>query len=160
MLVLVIGLAGGVALGSIAGARRTASSYSTFLAATNPSDLMIEPAGGSGPPQADLAQRLTNAVRKYPQVTRVESYEALPASIVKHGKVEPATLGNVILVSSVDGLLFDQDRFTVTSGRMADPARADEVMVTETAAAALGLHLGSTVPVSIDTGRARARATG
>ena len=46
LLVLVIGLTGGVALGSIAAARRTASSFPTFLAATNPSDLMIEPAGG------------------------------------------------------------------------------------------------------------------
>ena len=160
VLVLLIGLAGGIALGSIAAARRTASSYSTFLAATNPSDLMIEPAGGSGPPQAHLAQRLTDAVRKYPQVTRVESYEALPASIVKHGKVDPSTLANVILVSSVDGLLFDQDRLTVTSGRMADPARADEVMVTETAAAALGLHLGQTIPVSIDTSSNASSAPG
>ncbi len=46
--------------------------------------------------------------------------------------------GDVLLVSSVDGLLFNQDRFAVTSGRMADPSRADEVMVTQTAAAALG----------------------
>jgi hypothetical protein len=158
--VLVVSLAGGVALGSIAAARRTASSYSTFLAATNPSDLMIEPAGGSAPPQAHLAQRLTDAVREYPQVTRVESYEELPASLVQHGKVDPNGLGDVVLVSSVDGLLFDQDRFTVTSGRMADPARADEVVVTQTAAAALGLRLGRTIPVSIDTSTNASSAAG
>ena len=54
-------------------------------------------------------------------------------------------------MGSVDGLLFDQDRFAITSGRMADPTRADEVMVTENAAAAMGLRLGSRIPVAITT---------
>jgi hypothetical protein len=43
VLIVLIGLAGGVALGSLAAARRTASSFSTFLAASNPSDLAFEP---------------------------------------------------------------------------------------------------------------------
>ncbi len=89
-------------------------------------------------------------MRRYPQVTHVESYEGLPASLVKEGRVDERSLNsNVILVGSVDGLLFDQDRFAVTSGRMADPARADEVMVTQNAAAALGLHLGEVIPVAL-----------
>ena len=44
-LVLLIGLVGGLASGSIAAARRTASSFSAFLVSTNPSDLTIVPAG-------------------------------------------------------------------------------------------------------------------
>ena len=56
VLVVLIGLAGGVALGSLAAARRTASSFSTFLAATNPSDLMIEPAGGGPGPRATTSR--------------------------------------------------------------------------------------------------------
>ncbi len=149
VLVLLIGLLGGVALGSLAAARRTASSFSTFLAATNPSDMMIVPAGGGpGVTQPNQAQQLVDAVRRYPQVTRVESYEGLGASLVKAGKVDERSLNsNVVLVGSVDGLLFNQDRFAVTSGRMANPARADEVMVTQNAAAALGLHLGEVLPV-------------
>ena len=150
MLVLLIGLLGGVALGSLAAARRTGSSFSTFLAASNPSDLMIVPAGGQGPTKPHLAQRLEDAVRRYPQVKAVEAYEGLPASLVKAGKVDERSLeSNVVLVGSIDGLLFDQDRFAVTSGRMADPARADEVMVTQSAAAALGLHVGEVVPVAL-----------
>ncbi len=47
-LVLLIGLLAGIALGSISAARRTASSFSTFLARTNPSDLTIVPAGDCG----------------------------------------------------------------------------------------------------------------
>jgi hypothetical protein len=36
--VLLIGLIGGIAVATVAGARRTQSSYPTFLADTNPSD--------------------------------------------------------------------------------------------------------------------------
>ena len=153
VLVLLVGLVGGVALGSLAAARRTASSFSTFLAASNPSDLMIEPAGGGpGVGQPTHLQHLIDAVRRYPEVKRVEGYEALSASLVKGGRVENRSLNsNVVLVGSVDGLLFNQDRFAVTSGRMADPARADEVMVTQSAATALGLHLGQVVPVVISS---------
>ena len=39
-LVLLIGLIGGVALGSLAAARRTQSSFATFLASTSPPDAM------------------------------------------------------------------------------------------------------------------------
>jgi len=82
VLVLLIGLVGGVALGSLAAARRTDSSFSVFLAHSNPSDLMIEPAGGpgSGPNQV---QKLVDAVRRYPQVKHVESYVALSASLAQ-----------------------------------------------------------------------------
>ncbi len=151
MLVVLIGLVGGVALGSIAGARRTNSSYDTFLASSNPSDLMIEPAGGGpGVSQPDNVRRLVDTVRRYPQVKHVEAYEALNASLISAGKLEKRSLnGNVALVGSIDGLLFDQDRFAVTSGRMADPARADEVVITQNAATALGLHLGEVVDVAI-----------
>jgi len=38
-LVLLLGLVGGLAMGSIAAARRTASSFTTFWTATNPSDI-------------------------------------------------------------------------------------------------------------------------
>lgn len=152
VLVLLVGLVGGVALGSLAAARRTASSFSTFLAASNPSDLLIEPAGGQGLGQPHLAQRLVDTVRAYPEVTRVESYKVLNASLVNAGRIESRSFdSNVVLVGSVNGLLFNQDRFAVTSGRMADPARADEGMVTQSAAATMGLHLGQIVPVALSS---------
>ena len=42
---LLIGLVGGVAMGSIAAARRTQSSYPAFLASTNASDLTMSTYG-------------------------------------------------------------------------------------------------------------------
>ena len=100
VLVLLIGLLGGVAVGSLAAARRTDSSFSTFLAASNPSDLTIVPAGGGpGISQPHQAQRLVDAVRRYPQVKGVESYEGLQASLVKAGRVDRGSLNsNVVLV--------------------------------------------------------------
>ena len=62
-LVLLIGLIGGIALGSVAAARRTQSSYTTFLAATNPSDLSLS---GQGP-------NLTKKLAQLPGVQRVEA---------------------------------------------------------------------------------------
>ena len=144
-LIVLIGLVGGIALGSIAAARRTASSFSTFLAGTNPSDLTIVPAGGL----SGYSHRLTREMRRLPHVERVESYVALSASLMT-GPTESRSLdSSVVMVGSVDGLLFNQDRFSVTAGRMADPTRPDEVVVTQTAAATLGLHLGQTLSVGL-----------
>jgi hypothetical protein len=42
-LAALVGLVGGVALASVAAARRTDSSYPDFLASTNPSDLIVQP---------------------------------------------------------------------------------------------------------------------
>ncbi len=96
------------------------------------------------------SQSLIGQIRRLPHVKRVESYVALSASLIKSGHIRPQSLdSSVIMVGSVDGLLFNQDRFSVTAGRMADPARPNEVMVTENAAATLGLHLNQTFLVEL-----------
>ena len=46
-LILLVGLVGGLALGSVAAARRTQSSFATYLASTNPSNLSITVFGGA-----------------------------------------------------------------------------------------------------------------
>ena len=154
ILVLLIGLVGGIGLGSIAAARRTASSFSTFIAGTNPSDLTIVPAGG----RSGYSQSLISQIRRLPHVKRVESYVALSASLIKSGHTGPQSLdSSVIMVGSVDGLLFNQDRFSVTAGRLADPNRPNEVMITQNAAAALGLHLNQTLLVGLTPAAGPAR---
>ena len=40
-IVVLIALLGGLAMGAVAGARRTQSSFSTYLKSTNPSDLIV-----------------------------------------------------------------------------------------------------------------------
>jgi FtsX-like permease family len=58
-------------------------------------------------------------------------------------------LAQVELIASEDGEYAHQDRVTITEGRAADPSRADEVVATPTAAAFLGLHVGSHFNVGV-----------
>lgn len=149
-LLLIVGLGGGLALGSVAAARRTASSFSVFLASTNPSDLSIEPAGGN---PIDLARdrSITHVIARFPHVRHVESYLSFGASFMVGSRTIQDFTSSVLLVGSVDGLLFDQDRFTVTQGQRADPSDQHQVMVTETAAQALGVRVGQSMVVSISS---------
>lgn len=146
-LILIVGLGGGLALGSMAAARRTASSFSVFLASTNPSDLSISPAGGQ-PISLTVDHRITETISRFPHVRQVESYLAIPASFTTASR-SVADLGSVVLVGSVDGLLFDQDRFTVTQGRRANPSDPHQVMVSETGAQVLDVHVGQSMVVAV-----------
>src|SRR5437764_6706922 len=68
-LALLIGLVGGVAIGAMAAARRTASSFTSFRASTNPSDLgvaLLDPRGYD----ADIVR----AIAHVPHVKRVQRY--------------------------------------------------------------------------------------
>lgn len=142
-MVVLIGLVGGLAMGAVAAARRTQSSFPAFLASTNPSDMSVF----TGPVPVKVLARL-------PHVKRVESADVLNAAQlgpngapVSHG----GSAGQVFSVGSVDGLFFNQDRVTVVDGRMANPRLAGQAVVTEEAAHLLGLHVGETVPVGFYT---------
>ena len=149
-LVLLIGLVGGLSMGALAAARRTESSFPTFLASTNPSNLSLgtalyDPAlgftsGYDGP--------LVAKISRLPHVRRAESYaDIYSVPIGPDGQpTKAAANANMNVEGSVDGLFFDQDRVIVVEGRMADPNRTDEVMMTVAAARELGLHVGQTVP--------------
>jgi hypothetical protein len=143
-IVILIGLLGGLAIGSAAGARRTESSFPTFLASTNPSDLDVI----TGPiPVAEFA--------RLPGVKHVESatFLANAAFLAPSGApIKFRSSAGAYAIGSVDGLYFNQDRVTVVQGRMADPTRADQAVLTAQAARVLGVHVGETVPVGFYTG--------
>jgi hypothetical protein len=150
-LALVIGLAGGVALGAAAAARRTESSFPVFLASTNPSDLTVQYASdyyAGLPPFA-------RAVTRLPQVRRAGiAVEPIGDVLGPDGGPTAASLAAdfaLETVASVNGLYFNQDRVTVIRGRMADPRRADEVMLSAQGARLLGLRLGQVVPMGFYT---------
>ena len=142
-MVVLIGLVGGLAMGAVAAARRTQSSFPAFLASTNPSDMSVV----TGPVPVNVLARL-------PHVKRVESADVLNAARLGPNGA-PVTHGGsarqVFTVGSVDGLFFNQDRVTVVDGRMANPRLAGQAVVTEEAAHLLGLHVGETVPVGFYT---------
>ncbi|MFI5036738.1 MAG: ABC transporter permease [Acidimicrobiales bacterium] len=133
-IVLVVGLLGGLAMASVAGARRTQSSFSTFLASTHPSDLSFLSANyrANAAPTNAYARGynpgLIRAVTRLPGVTRVESYAQVNATGVNK-KGGAASVGTVLVEGSVDGEFFNQDRVTVVKGRMSRPTRANEIVV-------------------------------
>jgi hypothetical protein len=147
-IVLLVGLVGGLAMGSIAGARRTQSSYPTFLTSRNPSDLNVaiyDPAtdGGPGP-------TITAKIARLPGVKQVRTLSA-PAVVAlsKDGAPRVNTFNDVTPIGSTDGLFTDQDRLAVLQGRMFDPDRADQVVMTATAAHILGVRVGQLVPFGL-----------
>ena len=148
-LVLLIGLVGGLSMGALAAARRTESSFPTFLASTNPSNLSLATAlwnpalGYTTGYNAPLMARIA----RLPHVRRAESYSGIYSEpIGANGQPTAADQkANFEVDGSVDGLYFNLDRVRVLQGRMADPTRANEIMMTVGAADALDLHVGQTV---------------
>jgi hypothetical protein len=147
-LAVLIGLLGGVAMASLVAARRTDSSYPKFLASTNPSDLIVQPNGGSGSDQ-DAVSYLAQ-IAALPHVQRVETATSVQAAtITPRGGIGTVLQSQVQLISSSDGLFSDQDRATITAGRAVDPAHPDEVVASTGAAALLHLRVGSRIPVGV-----------
>ena len=152
-LIVLIGLVGGLAMGSAAAARRTQSSFATYLASTNPSQLGITVFGGAssgGGAVPFYSAAALARVAKLPGVRHVEaSFPITAAPLGPDGAPELGGINNVIPVASVGRQFFDQDRLAVVEGRRADPRRIDEVMMTPLAAQLLGVHVGDVIHYGI-----------
>ena len=156
--VLLLGLLGGLALASLQTARRTSSSFTVLWDGTNPSQLdgiadVLNPLLGS---TSGYNPSLAPAVRALPGVVSVvdqAGIDFLPlradGTILNAPAFYPPSAGNGN--GSVDGAFFTQDRALVSQGRMADPRRADEFMLSAVGAAALHLHVGDVLPIGIYT---------
>jgi hypothetical protein len=146
-IVVLIGLIGGVAMAAVAGARRTQSSFSTFLASTNPSDLTMS-TYGFDVASSKYSQDLTDKIKRLPQVRRVESWIGIGA-LPLNADGSPHIVATASPVGSLDGLFFDQDRATAVEGRLANPDRDDEFETTALGARLLDLHVGQVVPTGL-----------
>ena len=156
-LALLIGLVGGLSMGSLAGARRTDSSFSVFWKSTNPSDLL----GATGilNPTLPLTPYDGPLVDKISQLPHVKSVETQSGINILPLQPDGAPEQNVTEFSpgpgngygSVDGLYFNQDKVTVIAGRMANPARPDQFMLSALQAQSMGLHVGDKVRFGIYT---------
>ncbi len=150
-LVLLIGLTGGVALGSAAAARRTESSFPVFLASTSPSDLTVLTGGpfyAGLPPFARMMAHLPYVRRAGIAVWPIGDVLGRDGSPTRASK---AAGFRVETVASVNGLYFNQDRVSVVQGQMADPRKPDQVVMSAQAARLLGLRVGAEVPMGFYT---------
>ena len=147
-IVLLVGVIGGLAMGAVAGARRSQSAFPDYLASSHASDLQLQifnpasPSGGLGGP--DLTQRFAHL----PHVLHVSSAPGLAvAPLGSDGRPVAAEVAmqNVGFVGSRGGEYFTQDRLPVAAGRRADPNRTDQFMASAEVARLARWHVGQRV---------------
>ena len=144
-IVLLIALVGGLAMGAVAAARRTQSSFPAYLASTNPSDLTV--LTGLYGEKAGFDPDVIRRISRLPHVKQVKSYAGTDAAaLAPNGAVAVNLQG---LPGSIDGEYFDQDRVTIVQGRMANPERADEVVMDAKNTPAV--HVGTVAPLGFFT---------
>ena len=146
--IILIGLVGGLGLGSLAAARRTQSSFSVFVAATNPSDFQVSIySGGTGGSNLGYSASLTREISRLPGVRHVAAgFVAIGAPLTADGAPRIRVTGLAYPVASVNGLFFTQDRLAVNQGRLANPRRPDEIVMAPVVAKLLGFHVGQVIP--------------
>jgi putative ABC transport system permease protein len=152
-LVLLLGLVGGVAIGSVAAARRTQAAFPVYLASTNPSDLTVLTGlygvAGSAGYDPGLIARIA-ALR---QVRHVSSYVGLNVAVLVPGQppgAAAAAAGEQGLPGSLDGEFFGMDKLTVIQGRMPDAHRGDEAVI-DAYGGPSRVHVGSVAPLGFFT---------
>lgn len=146
--ILLVGVIGGLGMASIAGARRTQSSFPTFLASTDPSQLSFSINAHGPSANVNLTKQLA-AVPGVSHVSALIGPDVFP--LTSKGTPRLSFDENVAVVSSLDGLLFRQDRFTVVEGHALNTAKPDEVVVDSTAFRRLGVPVGGYFSVGLYT---------
>jgi len=152
-LVLLIGVVGGMAMAAVAGARRTQSSFPAYLASTNPGDVQVftefDPITGTG-----YSARIDRAIATVRYVWRAVDVIGFDGTLQVLGPGSPGRVPGEAPPSvegSPDGDYFTQDRVSVVQGRMADPSRSDEIVMSAGAAAEQGLRVGSALRLAFFT---------
>jgi hypothetical protein len=146
-IVLLVGLLGGLAMGAMAGARRTQSSFPTLVARANSSTLLAL----SGIDNPAIGQTngynpaLERTIAHLPYV-KVEKSLAQINLLPLNPKGQPvAAAEGYSFDGSVNGEQFTQDRIIITDGRMANPRRANEFVMDSASARVFGFRLGRVV---------------
>jgi hypothetical protein len=155
---VLIGVIGGLALASVAGARRTESSFPTYLASTNPSDVALfstydDPGLGV---TTGYDPRLQKQIARLPLVQRMTTGIIFDGDINLNGVkgIHPHALAGETpptVVGSFDGEFADVDRVSLVAGRLSDPHRSDEAVMNVQAAQELGVTIGSVVQIPFYT---------
>jgi ABC-type lipoprotein release transport system permease subunit len=141
---LIGGLLGAVALGALAGARRTASAYGRYLQSIDASDVFVDIPG--------------------PFLTAVPKVAALPAVLHGQSAAWLGLAGNPVIRGRVDNSFLDSnlvgsyngagsrggdyfrlDRMTVVAGRLPRPDAISEIALTASLARKFGVGVGGRV---------------
>jgi hypothetical protein len=136
LLAVLVGLAGGVVLAAVAGARRTDSAVDRFLAYNRPMNVSV--AG------LDLP-----VVERLPEVADADEGTLVPLVLATPpGSADPDGTGVVAAWVTIHGRLgVTTDRPILVRGRLPDPGRPLEIAVNEPLAARRHLRPGDTIRV-------------
>jgi hypothetical protein len=143
---LLVGLTGGLAMASLAAARRTQSSYPTFLQSTNPSTLTMGVFGfaNGGKGSASLLPKID----RLPDVLNARTLVGGDAVILNaSGAPRLGTVNSAVIVGSSDGYSTKEDRLSVLKGYLANPKSLNEIEVTPGTARIWNVHQGETIPI-------------
>jgi FtsX-like permease family len=130
---LMCGLLGTVALGALAGARRTDTAYGRYLASINSSDVYVNVPGPS------LA--VVHQIERLPGVLSGTAELGLAANPVIHGRVDDSFVTDA-LGGSLDGEYFRQDRAIVVAGKLPRPGATNEIVISPQLAGDLHTWVG------------------
>jgi hypothetical protein len=151
-LMLLIALVGGLAMASIAGARRTDSSFATYLASTNPATTQVftaldDPELGF---HSGFDPKINNEIAHLPYVEQSALTVGFDGNVnlggvkgihahAKVGETPPTIVGGPEYLTV--------DKVTLVAGRMFNPRKPDEAVVNLQAAQETGVHVGSVVQI-------------
>ncbi len=155
-IVLLVGLIGGLAMASVAAGRRTASSFTTYLASTNPADIQLF-TGFANPELGEVQgydPGVISRIDHLPLVKQAGTIVGFNGNMQFAKGVQshiPPGGSPPTLEGSPDELGTTLERPQLLAGRLADPNRADEVVINETARQQLGLHIGSKAELGFES---------
>lgn len=137
VLTLLIALASGTAMAAVAGAKRGANAVERLQAQTLPATLLVQPAT----PGFDWAP-----VRALPEV------EALAEVVFSAFEIDGRLAAESFMLPPADAeAMWSVERPVVIEGRLADPDRADEVVVTPAFMETFGKGVGDNVALGLYT---------
>ena len=157
-IVLLIGTIGGLALASVAGARRTESSFPMYLRSTNPSTMQVfstydDPALGVTTGYDPALQKKIAHLALVNHVTtsvifdgniNLDGVKGIHPNVLP-GETPPTVYG------SFDGEFTNVDRVSLVGGELANPSSVDQAVMNVQAAKELGVHVGSVVQIPFYT---------
>jgi hypothetical protein len=130
------GLLGAVALGALAGARRTDTAYDRYLASINASTVMIDVPAPLLP--------VIKHIEHLPGSSSSAVWLGLNATPVIDGKPDDSFLTDAV-AGSLDGEYFRQDKVTVLAGHLPPAGATDQVVLTPGLARDFGVGVGGHV---------------
>lgn len=138
--VVLIGVVGGLVLGSLAGARRTHTAYDRFVSDSEAWDVLVNPSEGV------YSALDPEAVAALPQVESIGTLDG-GAAVLLTDELAALGAGPLVLAARDEQVLIDFSRPRVVDGSLYDPSDPAQLMIEDVVAAAYGLSVGDVVDV-------------